>query len=363
MFVALFPNENDTPVVFVAVVLAGTLVVDAAVFPNENVEGAFRVGADWTVLATFVVGKAKLIFGACGSTCFGAPKLNILFVVGAGAGTDAVEGDAGMTEFMPGYFGGSFVFDGEPKLTTDGIEVVGAAGDFDKPKENVTAEVVTGVIVAAAAFNFPFVSLDGETGENVNPSSLGASVTGTLLKFPGSVKVGAGVVVTVFGLDFSVSLAIVLATDGLDVGIGEKLIKGALTVVGTTSFETSLPLTALPDVIVDAGTLNVFKTDVVVAVLNVTTVLVVKLAAVEMVAFNATCFASSVSLLDLTLSTSSLDSSSPRRKLNIIANFDFDASFLSKLNNVDAFAFGLTNEMAFSSSSASLTGSRLIDVL
>lgn len=66
-----------------------------------------------------------------------------------------------------------------------------------------------------------------------------------------------------------------------------------------------------------------FNTDVVVAVLNVTEVFVVKLADSGETATFASSFSIGFSTaLLLTLSTSSFDSS-PRKKLNIISNFDF----------------------------------------
>lgn len=104
------------------------------------------------------------------------------------------------------------------------------------------------------------------------------------------------------------------------------------------------------DLVVSDGT---FNTDVVVAVLNVTDVFVLKLADFDesgaLASFSLDC--SALILLVATLSTSSFDSS-PRKKLNIIANLDFGSRFLLRLNKVDVFAFGLTNDIAFSSSSS-----------
>lgn len=94
-----------------------------------------------------------------------------------------------------------------------------------------------------------------------------------------------------------------------------------------------------------------FKRDVVVAVLNVTEVVVLKLADVEAtISFGFSAWPDfSLSLeLALTLSTSSLGSS-PRKKLNIMASFDSLSRFR---NMLVVFVFGFTNDIEFSSSSS-----------
>lgn len=112
------------------------------------------------------------------------------------------------------------------------------------------------------------------------------------------------------------------------------------------------------DLVVSDGA---FKTDVVVAVLNVTDVFVLKLADVEDTgAFDrASSDFSTLALFDPMLSTSSFDSS-PRKKLNIIANLDFESRFLFKLNKLDVLAFGFTNEIPCSLSSSSSGSFRLL---
>lgn len=104
------------------------------------------------------------------------------------------------------------------------------------------------------------------------------------------------------------------------------------------------------DLVVSEGA---FKTEVVVAVLNVTDVFVLKLADVENtgVLDRASPDFSTLALFDPMLSTSSFDSS-PRKKLSIIANLDFESRLLFKLNKFDVLALGLTKEIPFSSSSS-----------
>lgn len=132
-----------------------------------------------------------------------------------------------------------------------------------------------------------------------------------------------------------------------------------------SSFDFSVTLTLLSKgfvLAVDEGTGDKFVLAVVavvvVAVLNVTTVLVDRLTAVETLS-SSSFSALTVFIEESTLSTSSLDSS-PRRKLNIMASLVFDESFfLFRLKSVEADDFGLTNEIEFgSSSSASSLHSR-----
>lgn len=103
-------------------------------------------------------------------------------------------------------------------------------------------------------------------------------------------------------------------------------IKPVLVVVSgdlETSLFSFLDGSTILDLIASDGA---FKRDVVVAVLNVTDVIVLKLADVDELLVCISSFLSDFSTFSeglLTLSTSSFDESSPRKKLNIIANFDF----------------------------------------
>lgn len=148
---------------------------------------------------------------------------------------------------------------------------------------------------------------------------------------------------------------------GFAAGIGENEINGFGTVsFFESSFDVCVTLALLSEgfvLTVDKGTeVEEFKTDVVVVVLNVTTVLVDKFADFE--SLSSSFFSVFTILFKAeTVSTSSFDSS-PRRKLNIMANLVFDESFfLFKLKSVDFDDFGLTNEIEFSSSSSSSSSS------
>lgn len=120
------------------------------------------------------------------------------------------------------------------------------------------------------------------------------------------------------------------------------------SIVGTFDGSVVLGLAAEAAAIIVDGT---FKSEVVVAVLNVTEVIVLRLADVEETVSSgfSTWPDLSMSLESLlTQSTSSLGSS-PRKKLNIMASFDSLSRFR---NMLVVLVFGFTNDIEFSSSSS-----------
>lgn len=165
----------------------------------------------------------------------------------------------------------------------------------------------------------------------------------------------------VFAVNCNFGASAVLLTDEAAVvvaGVNDSsFVESGVVVAGTITL--SFFGTAITGEAFDVG-------DVVVAVLNVTFVPVAKdaldlLSFASVSVFDSTAvFTSAVLALisidglavsfGLTASTSSVESW-PRKKLNIIDNFDFAGSRL-KLNNVDVRALGLTYDTSFLSSSS-----------
>lgn len=181
---------------------------------------------------------------------------------------------------------------------TDGVIGAGVAENENPPKRGVDSVVDVVVLVLACGVGKLKVTVRTATVVSVVVTSgFLASVagveTGVLSGTVGNGKATA--VVEMDGGDFGVSF------------VSWPAVFGSSIVLDLAVFGDS------------------FRTDVVVAVLNVTDVLVVKLTDVDTVAAFSSAFSfgfSTSSVVFLTLSTSSFESS-PRRKLSIIANFDF----------------------------------------
>lgn len=177
--------------------------------------------------------------------------------------------------------------------------------------------VVVVTDVAGVATAVTTVSLIG--GFSFFPSSCGADDIGR-------VSTGTDIAVT------KLTLGVEIVSAVFETSIG--------SLFGTFATSIKLILTA------SDGT---FKTEVVVAVLNVTEVFVHRFAdgddeTITFGSFFLFDFPSSVAtVLFLALSTSSFDSS-PRKALSIICNFDLRSRFLLPLNSVEVFVFGLTND-------------------
>lgn len=316
----LDPNANDGGAdALLAVVVAPNEIVGAVVFgvavaPNENI-GVFDV-FEPNVLVTELI---ALVAGVVN-------EITLEGGAGVTAAVVAVMIDAaGLAEPYAGGCDGR-VNAGNAFGVAPNVKL-GIAAFVSSGLEVVPLSVAVGLLVNGNV-NAVGNAVDVEGGENANPPRRGADSFDLL----GVETTGANETLAC-GLSF-VDIEATVVVDIIGDGVDSDKATGASGTIGlrTMLVVTVESLTASV-VVTFVASVGTFKTDVVVAVLNVTDVFVVRFidAAALADAFGSSAgfssssfvgFSSLAVLFVATLSTTSCDSS-PRKKLNIIANLDF----------------------------------------
>lgn len=358
-----------------AVAGGGALVIDAlgtngveAVVAFVEAPNANEAGVVLFIPNEFVV----LLVGNVAGFVAGLPKLNE-------TGEETVGFLLGCVEAVEILVSAEEVFD--PNVTegemNEGDAVLFVIG-FDKPNVKFdSAGLFSSVFGIEIASVLAGLAINGDvngvdvTG-NENPPGRATELLDELIAAVDVAAIVAGKLNVTVG-EGRIAVSALTCGSTLCVVVLTTLLKGVVAAVESTvldsvlldiSFEFLISFFEGSVVLDSVTTLDgTFSTEVVVAVLKVTDVIVLKLTDVVVLSAVVSSFALDFSaLIDgfSVLSTSSVVSS-PRKKLNIIASFDFWSRFLLTLNMDDALTFGLTNDIEFSSSSSGTCFLSLVD--